>query len=232
MTDESGPVLLFDQLTVQTDGSYTTSIWNANLSLGRGELALIQLEPQQYNTPLMDAALGLVQPQHGRVMFDGENWQQMSPDRACAMRNRTGRVFEGNAWLHQLSISDNITLASRYHGKASEESIAADAVRLARQFGLPGLPTAPTDKVPEPDLRRAELVRALLGDPALILLERPTRAIYPEIMRPLIQALQAAREKGAAVLFTTSNAKVWESTAIRPTYRFRMSGSQLLEITR
>jgi ABC-type ATPase involved in cell division len=78
------------------------------------------------------------------------------------------------------------------------------------------------------DLQRAGCVRAVIGAPDLILLERPAHWVFPEIMPPLINAVRSARNRGAAVVWLTDNAAIWNDRGIRPTWRCVMSGAQML----
>ena len=56
-------------------------------------------------------------------------------------------------------------------------------------FGLPGLPRGRPDRTRPHDLQLAGCVRALIGQPRLIILERPTQGTYPELLPPLVNAL-------------------------------------------
>jgi phospholipid/cholesterol/gamma-HCH transport system ATP-binding protein len=94
-------------------------------------------------------------------------------------------------------------------------------------FSLPGLPQGKPSSMRAPDLRRAACVRALLGKPDLLILERPEAGVYPAIMRALMSSLRAARLRGAAVLWTTDDWDVWKDPGIRPTMRCKMTGSQM-----
>ena len=78
-----------------------------------------------------------------------------------------------------------------------------------------------------PDLRRAACVRAFLGEPDLLILERPAVGVHPAIMPALMTAVRAARSRGAAVLWTTDDWEVWNDPGINPTVRCKMAGSQL-----
>ena len=157
-----------------------------------------------------------------------QDWRDLPPERGAALRGRIGRVFEDHGWISNLEIQDNITLAQRHHADRPEEEIEEEAVNLSRVFGLPGLSLGPVSGVLGQDLSRAACVRALLGRPDLVVLERPTRGVYPEIMPALVNSLRSARERGAAVLWTTSDARVWIDPDIRPSRKFAMLGSQLV----
>ena len=68
-------------------------------------------------------------------------------------------------------------------------------------------------------------MRAFLGAPLLILLEDPTAGIYADVIAPLIDTVREARQRGAAVLWTTKKLQVWSNPALRATARWRMLGS-------
>ena len=226
------PVLSFDHVTIQPGPLHDTAVCDVNLYLRPGDLMLLRLEKEHTRLPLADAAQGLMSHANGEVRFLGAAWDERTPDEAAELRGRIGRVFadDGPAggWVSDLSVSDNVTLARRHHSRAALERIEDEAAALARVFGLPGLPRGRPARVHRQDLQRAACVRAFLGNPVLLILEQPTEGVYPDIMPPLVNALRAARDRGAAVLWSTSNSRVWADTAIRPSVKCLMSGSQML----
>jgi phospholipid/cholesterol/gamma-HCH transport system ATP-binding protein len=137
-------------------------------------------------------------------------------------------VFQDHGWISDLDLTENITLAQRHRGGRSARELEEEASRLARTFGLPGLPRGyPADARPG-DLCRASCIRAFLGSPSLIILERPAAELFRELMAPLINAVRGARERRAAVLWTTDDGDVWSDPGVRPTSKWVMSGSQLV----
>ncbi|WP_418317111.1 ATP-binding cassette domain-containing protein [Piscinibacter sakaiensis] len=224
----SETILEFRQLAAAGGHLYDTALWQINLRLARGELALVHLESGHLRTPLADAAQGLVEPLEGDVRFFGESWSGMSFSDRLAARSRIGRVFEEPGWISELDMDENITLAQQHHHPdRSLASIRDEAAELARRFSLPGLPLGKPSAMRAPDLRRAACVRAFLGKPELLILERPTTGIHPEIMPALIASVRAARERGAAVLWTTDNPAELHDPAIRATIVCTMTGSQM-----
>ena len=129
--------------------------------------------------------------------------------------------------MSNLDIDENITLSQRHHTRRAVRDITDEATVLARQFGLPGLPLGKIDHLRRQDLQKAACVRAFLGEPVLILAEDPTRHVYADIIAPLVNTLFAARKRGAAVLWATSNPKVWDDPGLKPTARCKMTGSQM-----
>ena len=225
--NSSPPILKFSDVSVESSPHYETELWNISFTLNPGDLLLVRIERENERLPLADASEGLVQPKLGSVMFLGEDWQSMSADHAAAQRGKIGRLFEGEGWVSDLEVDQNIVLSQRHHTERSEEEILDEALRFARMFGLPGLPRGRPGSVRRPDLRKAACIRAFLGQPALIILEQPVRGIYADLMAPLVNAAVSARKRGAAVLWTATDPQVWNHPGVRATMRARMMGSEL-----
>jgi len=230
MRNESTEILRFHNVTIAADRTYESGLCNLSLSLVAGDLAVVLLEKEQVRIPLADAAEGLVTPVQGTVAFLGEDWQTMAANRVAAQRGKIGRVFEGESWLSNLHVDQNITLAQRHHTRRPVQEIEQEATRLCRVFGLPGLPRGRPSNVRWQDLQKAACVRAFLGVPTLILLENPTVGIYADVIAPLIDTVREARQRGAAVLWTTKELQVWSNPELLATSRWRMLGSPLCVI--
>jgi phospholipid/cholesterol/gamma-HCH transport system ATP-binding protein len=220
-------VLVFKTVSTESIPLYDTSLWDVSFSLAAGELLLIRMEPGRFRLPLADLAAGIVEPGTGAVEFLGRNWFELSPDEAAAQRGKIGRLFEEQGWVGHLDVGENITLAQRHHSSRPIAEIENEAINLARFFGLPGLPRSTVSALRREDLYRSAFIRAFLAKPALIILERPTRTLFPGIMPPLINAIQAARNRGSAVIWTTSEAAVWNEAGIRATLKCTMFGARM-----
>ena len=223
----SPAILKFNGVTIESGPHYETGLWNSSFEIKQGELLLVRIERENERLPLADATEGLVPPTPGSVMFLGEDWQCISADRAAALRGKIGRLFDDEGWVSDLDVDQNIMLAQRHHTPRSEEDIMEEALKLARVFGLPGLPRGRPGSMRRWDLRKAACIRAFLGQPTFIILEQPVRGVYADLMAPLVNAVQAARKRGAAVLWTVTDPKIWHHSGIRATTRARMFGSQL-----
>ena len=169
--NSSPPILKFSDVSVESSPHYETELWNISFALNPGDLLLVRIERENERLPLADASEGLVQPKPGSVMFLGEDWQSMSADHAAAQRGKIGRLFEGEGWVSDLEVDQNIVLSQRHHTRRSEEEILGEALQFARVFGLPGLPRGRPGSVRRPDLRKAACIRAFLP---LSPLQRPS----------------------------------------------------------
>ncbi len=213
-------------------GDAAGSAIRVDLTVCAGELILIQPGDDQHERTLANAACGLLAPVSGEVRFLGRDWAVTSPDHANALRGRIGHAFQTGEWVPYLSLADNILLGELYHTRRPYTEIRDEAAALATRFGLPGLPLEPPARFSVPDLRRANYVRALLGEPALILLESPAREVIVEILDPVINAIRAARDRDAAVIWFMLDTRLWFEASLPATRRYVAQGNVLVEETR
>lgn len=223
----STPTLEFDDVTFSASHVYDSSVSEITFVLESGDLAIVLLEKERVCLPLADLAVGIVEPDGGRVKLRGSDWLAMTSEVAAENRGHIGHVFEGNPWMDDIEVSQNIMLGQLHHTHRPIAEITHQAAELSRIFGLPGLPLDLPSTFRGKDLARAACVRAFMGKPDLLILERPTAGIYPELLPSLLNMLIAARNRGAAVLWLTDNTKVWDNPGIRATLRGRMHGARM-----
>lgn len=220
--DEPIPVLEFRaaRLALEPGGGLTAPV---SLSLPPGALVTANLRGPHRRRAFADAAVGLLHPAEGTVLFQGRDWSEVTAEQASAMRGRIGRFFARPAWLPELGMDENILLGPRFHTRRPDPALREEAARLARAFGLPGLPSALPEELPEEDLHRAGLVRAFLNAPALVLLEEPLGTETAELLGPLMAAIRTVRDSGGAVLWLTRGFAGALDRALPATARYRLA---------
>lgn len=221
------PVLEFDSVTLRASHIYDSSVSEITFKLENGDLAIVLLEKEHVRLPLADLAAGIVAPDQGSVRLHNSNWVDMTPEIAAENRGHIGRVFEGNPWLDNLEVNQSIMLGQLHHTSRPFDELARQASELSRIFGLPGLPFHLPSTFRGKDLARAACVRAFMGEPDLLVLERPTEGVYPELLPSLLNMLRQVRDRGTAVLWLTDNIQVWNNPGVRPTLRGQMYGARM-----
>ena len=171
-----------------------------SLQLDPGDCAFIELVDGIEPNSFADLCSGLIELRSGEVRFLGHEWQGLPSSYADALRGRIGRVFSAGAWVPFLDVERNILLPALHHTRRSLEDLRSEALMLAQEFGLPGLPLdRPSDVLPA-DLDRAALVRAFLGEPLLVLVEDGADVPLARSVAALNQ-IARARDRGAAIVW-------------------------------
>ena len=136
---------------------------------------------------LLRLLIGLVKPDGGRVAFDGES---LTSANLAAMRKRMGYVIQEGGLFPHLTARVNVTLPARYAGWAAERRDA----RVAELAELVHLAPATLDRYPAQlsggQRQRVSLMRALVLDPEVLLLDEPFGALDPMIRARLQDELR------------------------------------------
>ncbi len=194
-----------------------------DLRLMPGECALIEMRDPVAIAEFADLCVGLRPLGRGRVCFLGRAWSGLTARVATALRGRIGRIAAAGAWIDFLGTDTNVLLPHLHHTKREEPILRAAAATLAREFGLPGLPLVRPDALSAADLARTACVRAFLGEPRLLLLETPVQTQFLDLIAPLLNAIAAARDRGAAVIWLTRRYSARADRSFPATHRLRMT---------
>ena len=224
-------ILEFAEATLLPTPLDHAGLQGITLRLTPGELTLIKTEPGNEQLPLADLAEGLLAPDRGVVRFLGESWSEISPEQSVILRAGITRVFDEHGWISNLNVNENVTLSQRHHTRRPIRTIMDEAEALARSFNLEALPAVRPAQLPRRDLRRCEWIRAFLGRPKLVLLERPMKGVPLEFLPRLIGAAKETMARGAALLWLTDEDQVWQNPNLWDATRYAMRGQTLTTVT-
>jgi phospholipid/cholesterol/gamma-HCH transport system ATP-binding protein len=199
-----------------------------SLRLGRGDLVLVQTYNPVRSSWFADLCCGLVPLADGAVHFLGRDWARLPRDYTAALRGRIGRTFNDGGWMEFVDVLNNILLPQLHHTRRDLGALRAEALALAAEFGLPGLPLSRPQNVSPADLVRAACVRAFLGEPALLVLENPLQNRFRDLLPPLLAAVAAARGRGAAIVWLTDGELTWRDRLVTADYRLRLTEHGLM----
>lgn len=180
----------------------SVAVRNLDLEVLRGE-TLVLIGPSGCGkTTTLRLVNRLVEPSEGRILFDGENTQDINPDH---LRQRMGYVIQGIGLFPHMTVEDNVAVVPRL--KKMERRKVAETV--ARCLDLVGLPVQAWGKRWPRELsggqrQRVGVARALAGDPEVILMDEPFGALDPLTREVLQDELLALKERlGKTILFVT-----------------------------
>ncbi|MFH0907731.1 MAG: hypothetical protein V1929_03085 [bacterium] len=220
-------LLEFKNVSVALQPPFDTGLDGVTFVLGEGELALVRLEEHVPHIPLGDAVQGLIDLNDGEVRYEGVSWVHMKADEVILHRSRMGRVFERPGWISNLDVDENVALAQLSHTHRREQDVLEEARRLAADFQIDELPHVRAIMVPRATLRRAQWVRAFMGQPKCIILERPTREMPDLWAEVLLKKVNEYRAKGTAFLWITDEPHEWSLPALNPSLKFAMQGTKM-----
>lgn len=177
-------------MSAGADGAASVGGLEAHLVLRRDRFSLdlgLTLSPGRVTALLgpngagkstvLRALAGLTPLDEGRVVLDGQVLDDVAVGRLVpAERRDVGMVFQDYLLFPHLSLLDNVAFGLRARGVRRREADARASVWLDR-VGLPGLARARPARVSGGQAQRAALARALVGDPALLLLDEPLAAL-------------------------------------------------------
>lgn len=222
-------VVSFENVSVGVSPAYDSGVDEVTFDIAAGDCLFVVTERNRRRLPLADLAEGLFAPDAGEVSFEGRSWKDLSPDNAARCRGRIGRVFFEHAWISNLDIDENITLAQRHLTHRPLADIQSEALALARLLGWDDLPHTRPAWENRADLQRAQWIRALMGQRSLLLLEYPEEEATADSLDLLWPVIEKRRSEGVAVLWFTFTPGLWENKRVGEVSVRYMRGPRLTE---
>ena len=159
----------------------------------KGETKIILGGSGGGKSTIIKIVLGLLKPDAGQVLVDGEDITNYSEDRMMHVRKKIGMVFQEGALFDSLSVYDNV--AYRLHEQGvPEDEVEPEVRRMLRFVNLEDA----IDKMPI-ELsggmrRRVGIARALIGDPKIVLFDEPTAGLDPPTARTICELAMKLRD--------------------------------------
>lgn len=139
--------------------------------------------------------LGLLKPDEGRVIVDGQDITRLGEAELIKVRDKFGVVFQGSALLNWLTVADNVALPLRERTRMSRKEIQQV---VAEKLDLMGMRHA-ADLYPAECSggmkKRAAVARAIVRDPQIILYDEPTSGLDPIMANTVDQLIIELRQK-------------------------------------
>jgi len=168
-----------------------------DLTVMPGEIHALLGENGAGKSTLVRILYGLLQPNEGRLRWNGLPVTLASPKAARALG--LGMVFQHFSLFDALTVAENVALA--LDGAEPVPAVAARLAEVSRAYGLPLDPAAEVWRLSVGERQRIEIVRCLMQDPKLLILDEPTSVLTPLEADGLFATLRRVRSEGRAVLY-------------------------------
>jgi general nucleoside transport system ATP-binding protein len=192
---ETGALLSVRKLT-KLFGSFAACN-EIDLEIRPGEIHALLGENGAGKSTLVKMLFGVLEPSAGEIIWQGTPVSVGSP--GGARKLGIGMVFQHFSLFEALTVAENIALS--LDDSVSISKISEEAAALSHAYGLPLDPNAHVADLSVGERQRIEIVRALLQNPKLIILDEPTSVLTPQEADRLFETLFKLRAEGRSVLY-------------------------------
>ncbi|MEO0403193.1 MAG: ABC transporter ATP-binding protein [Pseudomonadota bacterium] len=189
------PLLALSGLTKAYPGVVANDA--VTLSIAPGEVHALLGENGAGKSTLVKMIYGLVKPDAGTMVMHGTDFAPTDPRAARAAG--VGMVFQHFSLFDALSVAENIAL-----GMETPPPMATLAGRIrevSQTYGLPLAPDRTVGDLSAGERQRVEIIRCLLQDPKLLIMDEPTSVLTPQEVEILFQTLRKLSAEGTAILY-------------------------------
>ena len=195
-TSPGGGYLLEALDIVKRFGDFTAND-RVTLRLPPGEIHALLGENGAGKSTLVKIIYGALQPTDGELRWRGGTVEIPNP--AAARRLGIGMVFQHFSLFEALTVAENIALA--LPGKFDLVSLGERIARVSAEYGLLLAPTALVADLSVGERQRIEIVRCLIQEPRLLIMDEPTAVLTPQEADQLFVTLRRLAGEGCAVLY-------------------------------
>ena len=174
-----------------------------NLKVGKGEIHAILGENGAGKSTLMNIVYGLLQPDSGEILVDDQTVKIYEP--SDAIKHGIGMVHQHFMLIPVFTVAENIALGrekSKF-GIMSLAEIKTKIKKLSDEFKFEINPDAIIEDLPVGVQQRVEIVKALMYDAKVLILDEPTAVLTPQETDELLNVMKVLKSKGTSIIFIT-----------------------------
>jgi simple sugar transport system ATP-binding protein len=178
---------------------YGATLANDRISFGveAGAIHAVLGENGAGKSTLMKIIYGALRADAGEVLWRG--MPVSLPNPAAARRLGIGMVYQHFALFETVSVVDNIAVA--IDGPFDRAALAQRISALGERYGLPVDPRRLLHDLSVGERQRVEILRCLLQDPKLLILDEPTSVLTPQAALKLFEVLRRLAAEGCSILY-------------------------------
>ncbi len=165
-----------------------------SLRIETGESAAIIGRSGGGKSVLLKHLIGLLQPDSGDVLIDGESITRMNERQLLRVRKKFGMVFQGAALFDSMTVAENVAFGLRHETLTSGE-IAKRVAATLEMVDLPGTQKKNPAELSGGMRKRVGLARAIIYEPQIILYDEPTTGLDPIVSDSIDQLIIQVRDQ-------------------------------------
>ncbi len=170
---------------------------NVDLKIKPGEVHALLGENGAGKSTLVKMIYGILKQDAGTIHFNGELVDIKTP--AIARELGVAMVFQHFSLFDSLTVVENISLGMDH---ASDlKKLATQITEVSNRYGLPLDPYRHVYTLSVGERQRIEIIRCLLQEPKLLVMDEPTSVLTPQEVEKLFVTLKRLSEEGMAILY-------------------------------
>ncbi|MCO6186039.1 ABC transporter ATP-binding protein [Rhizobium sp. L1K21] len=195
MTSSQVPRLELRGITKRFPGVLAND--HVGFSVMPGEIHALLGENGAGKSTLVKMIYGIQQPDEGEILWNGNVVTVASPK--AARKLGVGMVFQHFSLFEAMTVLENIALGMDTSVAARE--LEARILDVMKQYGLKLEPHRTVSTLSVGERQRIEIVRALLLDPDLLIMDEPTSVLTPQEVEQLFVVLRQLASEGRSILY-------------------------------
>ena len=201
MSEQINSAIEFHDVTMAYDERVILD--EVSFMVNPGETKIVMGGSGTGKSTILKLVLGLIKPQDGRILIDGEDVTNMSEAQLSEVRRKIGMVFQDGALFDSLSVYENVGFRLFEQG-LPENEIEESVRRMLRFVNLEDTLYMRPAELSGGMRRRVGIARALVGSPKLILFDEPTAGLDPPTARTILELAMKLRDlEGVSSIFVT-----------------------------
>ncbi|MGB8622446.1 MAG: ABC transporter ATP-binding protein [Paracoccaceae bacterium] len=188
-------LLTIDGLTKAYPGVVAND--HVSFDISPGEVHALLGENGAGKSTLVKMIYGLVKPDSGRMTLASAPYEPAEP--RAARRSGVAMVFQHFSLFEALSVAENVALGME--NPPPRRELAARIRDVSETYGLPLDPDRVVGDLSAGERQRVEIIRCLLQDPRLLIMDEPTSVLTPQEVTILFETLRKLSAEGTAILY-------------------------------
>jgi phospholipid/cholesterol/gamma-HCH transport system ATP-binding protein len=168
---------------------------NVSLRVESGESVVIIGRSGGGKSVLLKHMIGLLQPDSGQVLIDGENIEPMNERELLRVRSKFGMLFQGAALFDSMTVAENVGFAFRRDKRMSREEIRRKVAEALEVVDLPGTENKKPSELSGGMRKRVGLARAIVYQPQIVLYDEPTTGLDPIVSDSIDRLILRVRDR-------------------------------------
>ncbi|MES0824390.1 ABC transporter ATP-binding protein [Ruegeria sp. SCP11] len=189
------PLLSLQGLTKAYPGVVAND--QVSFDIGEGEVHALLGENGAGKSTLVKMIYGLVKPDSGTMLLRGQSFAP--PEPRAARADGIAMVFQHFSLFDALNVAENIALGMENPPPMGD--LASRIREVSETYGLPLDPFRTVGDLSAGERQRVEIIRCLLQDPKLLIMDEPTSVLTPQEVDILFETLNKLRSEGTSILY-------------------------------